>query len=238
MTPSAPARAPVPPSASSLAVAFAIGLAAFLALRLPSAPALNAQAGWSFFDSSEAVPASEGISFTVRYPPGFVKDAVRPLRSPPGASGNFSQSFRSSDRAARTFVFLSATTLVLYPELKRLISERGYEAFFDITGNAVARRLSAREGVEAVTDGVSLFKYQGLQAADVRFSGTSLIPARGAFRMYGTERVVAKEGYHVHLTCAFSMPQADAAGKAYTSASHPASAPVCAPFLDSLEFKA
>jgi hypothetical protein len=232
---SASASASVPASAPSSAVA--IGLAAAFALSLYFAPALLAQAGWSVFDSSEAVPASSGVSFSVRYPPGFIKGAVRPMPSRSGVTGSFALSFRRPDRAAGTLVSLFSAALVLDPEMKRLVSGLGREAFFGIMGDAIAARLSSAEGAEAAIDGISLFRYRGLQAADIRYSGTERLPAGDVYAMYGTERTVAKEGCHVRLTCAFTMPQADAAGTACTSASHPASGPVCAPFLDSLEFK-
>jgi hypothetical protein len=231
----------LPPFKAALAAPTVL-LAISLAIAMATAPPAFGQSGWLAFDSSEVVPSSSPLQFTIRYPLGFERSRPMDLPDLPGAERQMGKlRGRMSDFFIQEFAGevlgpgrLVGLTLVRNPDASvdlGFFERLGPQAYWDLVGRQRAAALGR-------FDGATPLKFGGLDAGDMRFTTNPVpIPAPVELTSLSIQRGIFKGGEYLLLTCAYLLPSSEARAEGLTSHSNPALEGYCKPFFESLRFK-
>jgi hypothetical protein len=242
-------RAHDPAPAAALA-ALPIALAA-LALTLPMASGTIGRAAaasaetedWPGFESTEVVPPSAGLDFSVRYPPGFARGRISRVKGldgegTPAGEGDapsdmtLIQDFRSppgNDPMETTAMSIILETL---GDSEAIARRAGPEAYWKLRGERTAQEM------DATFNGARRLSVGGMEAADLFF--TSTIDESGpkrAYVVFFVQRVLLKGRLALQFSCLHSRRLAESLKAGHTSRDNPSMRSYCAHFLESLEFK-
>ncbi|MDR1081711.1 MAG: hypothetical protein LBQ79_12325 [Deltaproteobacteria bacterium] len=212
-----------------------------LALALTLASGADAQDGWLPFKSSEVIPPPPDISFTLRYPPSFVKspEPPGPDASPaqegtaadapdtaPGRPPAPLQYFSGDVPGSARHVTMYAVVGRLRPDDRELMEYFGPEEWWEAMGQEMGRNLGTFAGAVPV-------EYRGLPGADLSYSWER---GEGEKLAYLTvRRSIVSGEILLSLVCTLRVPASETGINGLEPGSGDDFDAYCTPFFDSLD---
>ncbi|MDR1036741.1 MAG: hypothetical protein LBT40_09250 [Deltaproteobacteria bacterium] len=201
----------------------------------------SAQDGWLPFQSWE-VRTTDLPQFTLRYPPGFERQA--PQKRPEADGSDIAdgagdegdggtkalQAFGMADSSNGRIYFLTVSADRFPREQNELLETMGASEYWNGLGSSAAGPILGK------FDEAKVFEKDGLSIAEMFFTKDPVYGSSNPYVTYSIQHAVRKGDYLVVLDCFLDAPLQVSIQGGFTSTDNPAIAQYCTPFFDSLEF--